>query len=444
MRIAAASKKAASSSQQKRFVPKNQIDSAAKWKSFFSIIALVAIATGGYFLYDNYSIEKNFQQCVMNRKTGSYTVAAAFCEKTLKRRPRNIRAWEELALAYSDADMPDKANATVKTALKWGETPTLYAIMGKLYYDKDKNEDAEKALKKALKLDPSNRTANHYMGFILYQNKDYQAALGHMERALKDASRADFMVLNDVMGDSYAALNNHKKAIDSYKNVLSKDMNLMDICIKLTKQYLLDGNLESAAGEINRCSLISPENEEANTLKVKINRQKDRVEIIEYVKARKNMDDVFMMIYSSVSLFIQRFNSDPSAYIGQPVPELDDAMKDTNNLLENYRKLPPPATYHVVHTQILTGISTLNDTLGYIKQCVTSGERERCITLADYTAALEQRVGEMLAIWEHEKKDPELRSILEAPVDPKAILLDDEDEGTDDELPADDEPENDN
>lgn len=413
-----ANKAPAPQAAKTQFVHKKAAEnSAAKWRSFFIIIALLVSLSGGYVALDGYQAEKNYKECALNRKTGTYMAGAAFCEKSLKRRPRRIEAWAELAKCYQGMKNQEKTYTAVKSGLKWGENADLLAIHGQLLIDKSNFKEAKKSLSRALKLEPGNRDANHQMGFLLLKIGEPEKAIPCLEKALKNAPREDHILINKTLGDIYAEKGDHKNAAESYRNALKKDMNVIEICLKLAKEYLALSKLDAAAGEAERCALISPENSEAAALKEQVLKEKDMVDIVKYVKTRKKLDDIFIMIYSSIMSFIERVNKDPDAFVGQETPELDDMVRDTNNLMENYRKLAPPSSYYQVHSQTLTSISTMNDTIGYLKTCVKSGEEQRCRTLAEYITALETRMTQTVAIWEKEYNDMNLKDVLKKSID---------------------------
>jgi tetratricopeptide (TPR) repeat protein len=114
--------------------------------------------------------------------------------------------------AYQQAELLNGANAPLLTN------------QGAAYLNLQQLDEAEKKLKRAIKIDPTHPEAHYFMGSVQYFGFSMSAAIKHYSEAIK--LRPQYRDALYMRAASYAELGKYREALRDYEAALSADPNL--------------------------------------------------------------------------------------------------------------------------------------------------------------------------------------------------------------------------
>jgi Tfp pilus assembly protein PilF len=92
--------------------------------------------------------------------------------------------------------------------------------LGYLYADQGKNlPRAEKMIRQALKTEPDNVAYMDSMGWVLFKQGKLEEARTFLQKAVAAPGGSDGTIW-EHLGDCYAAMKNHDKAVDAWKKAI--------------------------------------------------------------------------------------------------------------------------------------------------------------------------------------------------------------------------------
>ncbi len=141
-----------------------------------------------------------------------------------------ILAKYNLADALSNTSRLDESLSLLKSIEKKYQDSSFYFVtLSNIYIQKNKFPDASQVLQRALALERTNDKALTNLGYLQYQQKEYQLAKANFEKAIEINPRQDFALNN--LSLVYAHEDNFKEAIT-----------LVDKAIALNKNILYENN----------------------------------------------------------------------------------------------------------------------------------------------------------------------------------------------------------
>lgn len=127
---------------------------------------------------------------VILEELGRKEEAAAEYERIIEMNPAETGAYVNLAGLYTDMGKEDEAIEVLKRMEDFSTPdPAFWFNIGAGFSNKDQQEKAEMAYRKALEIDPSFPEANRELGYILVRKGDMKGAVEHLELYL--AQRPD-------------------------------------------------------------------------------------------------------------------------------------------------------------------------------------------------------------------------------------------------------------
>jgi Flp pilus assembly protein TadD len=145
-----------------------------------------------------------------------YHSGIAIWTNTIRQRPQNGRAWNNLGYSYYKAGQADSAVACLRRAIELLPTdaPTrgmAYANLGNVLIAQGRYNEAITQFSEALRLNPGDADAHSDLGVALQQLGDQEQAIGHLRTAIRlhpDHGRAHYnlSVLLTDLGDFDEAL----------------------------------------------------------------------------------------------------------------------------------------------------------------------------------------------------------------------------------------------
>ncbi|WP_309662267.1 putative 2OG-Fe(II) oxygenase [Sphingomonas sp.] len=152
---------------------------------------------------------------------GSHTTGAEMLERAVALDSNSAQAWYNLGLAADEAGQSDRAVEAMgkATALK-SDWAMAWGGLGYLQQQRGELEQAETSLRRALKLDPALKSANHALVVTL-------RTLGRPEDALKAADGATVPETRLVRAHVLAELG-RPEAVEVYRSVLAERPDLLD------------------------------------------------------------------------------------------------------------------------------------------------------------------------------------------------------------------------
>lgn len=110
----------------------------------------------------------------------------AFYEERLKTAPESVKANSDMAVAYENAGMHDKAiSAYNRMVTQNPDHPDLYVNLAAIQIRKRNPESAVALCEKAIALEPGNATAHNNLAVAYYLQGDYELAIEHCDLAVK-------------------------------------------------------------------------------------------------------------------------------------------------------------------------------------------------------------------------------------------------------------------
>lgn len=181
------------------------------WAVFFFLAAIIAqvvpSATGSYyFLRGKHLFAK-----------GDYEAAAVAYERSVSSDPDFARGYVELGFAYHELEKYPQAEDAFKKAVTIHDDSCAQCGLGMVLHRQGRNEEAEKALKKALILNPQDTCAFNQLGRMYYQLDRYPEAV---EAFRGEINLRPSAIAYHFLGNSYLYQNQFEKALTAYDEVL--------------------------------------------------------------------------------------------------------------------------------------------------------------------------------------------------------------------------------
>jgi tetratricopeptide (TPR) repeat protein len=150
------------------------------------------------------------------------TIAAGHFSEAAFEAEWNSQLFERLGIILFEAQMIDSAVSQMsKAVLKFPDSFIINIILGLSLSQKNKHEEAERVLNKAVMLNGNDITALHAYGFTLNQLDRQTDAIRYLEKALTlDAGNVQIM---GTLGLIYDGLGNYEKSDGIYESALTID-----------------------------------------------------------------------------------------------------------------------------------------------------------------------------------------------------------------------------
>jgi tetratricopeptide (TPR) repeat protein len=192
---------------------------------------------------------------------GQLRKSVELMEKAIEIDPEFAMAYRSIGITYDDLGYDSRAKEYTQKAFELSNRVSLrerYQIQGDYYWEKEETYDkAIEAYNKLLELYPTDTDANINLGSIYRDAEDWDKALERFE-VLRDAGdRSMWTYLNlaavAMARESFAEA---EEALQYYFNNIGEAVRLRYIMVR---NYVLQGKLDSALGEINKVIDLNPD-----------------------------------------------------------------------------------------------------------------------------------------------------------------------------------------
>ena len=177
----------------------------------------------------------------------------------IQRDPRSERNRFAYAVLLTNTNAPAAAVIRLEESLK--EFPTssrLWFALGFANFKLDKNEEAERALRKAIELDPKFAPAFAYLGLIRARTGAYDEAISLYESALK--ADAKLAVVHHLIADAMLKqMNADARVIESHlRQSVEMDPTFTPARLSLGKLYMRSQRWTEAAAQFEQVVKLDP------------------------------------------------------------------------------------------------------------------------------------------------------------------------------------------
>jgi len=279
----------------KKLLVKNEKDTRLRYllgkaylldgKTDLAMTEFTKINKSGLFPSKAMEIEFRTTLASLYSKSGMSDEALEEYVLLIKLDERNPNYHYETGKIHEERNRLDLAVASYQKAIECdSKFISAYARLGYLLYQTKQVAEAEKAIARALKLDPSNNEVLYNHGRILRAQKDYAHALASFEKAARDKGLRSKCFLE--RGLTYMETNNLEKAIFEFTRASKSALDPRSV-ESLNSSYLLAScyekkrDLERAIDEWRKIEAINPK---FRDVKAKLQEYKD-------VKTNDHMKD---------------------------------------------------------------------------------------------------------------------------------------------------------
>lgn len=185
------------------------------------------------------------------RKAQRLDRAAASYEQALEAKPRDEKAMDELLDVYEELGDWDRAYLVRRDISKVKRVDDTHALalykayVGKSYLDKQNLEEAESALKDALKIDSESAGACLYLGDVYYAQGSIDDAISSWRRIVTLYPAIAYTTFRRLEKAFYEK-GRFEKIVDLYNDVLERNPGDVRTMMTLANIHRKKGNIEEA------------------------------------------------------------------------------------------------------------------------------------------------------------------------------------------------------
>ncbi|HEX5890434.1 MAG TPA: tetratricopeptide repeat protein [Pyrinomonadaceae bacterium] len=177
----------------------------------------------------------------------------------IQRDPKSEKNRFAYAVLLTNANAPAAAVIRLEESLKeFPSSSRLWFALGYANFKLDKNEEAERALRKAIELDPKFAPAFAYLGLIRARIGDYAEAISIYERALKADTK--LAVVHHLIADAMLKqMNADARVIEKHlRQSVEMDPTFMPARLSLGKLFMRSQRWAEAASEFEQVVKLDP------------------------------------------------------------------------------------------------------------------------------------------------------------------------------------------
>ncbi|HPK41465.1 MAG TPA: tetratricopeptide repeat protein, partial [Candidatus Cloacimonadota bacterium] len=158
---------------------------------------------------------------MINYQNNKYTEAISYFDKTLEFNPDNENCLRFLSETYKKQGNLEKSIEVLSKVANVSHDPMLWLAIAQMHKDKNNISEATKALDNALVIDSENESVRMFYATIAYDNKDYEAAIPHLEFVTNLYPNSE--ELGRKLAISYQRTGRLEQAIENYKALIARD-----------------------------------------------------------------------------------------------------------------------------------------------------------------------------------------------------------------------------
>jgi tetratricopeptide (TPR) repeat protein len=149
--------------------------------------------------------------------------AIGVLQKAVEVDTNNVDAWNQLGILNNSVGNLPASDAAYERVLKLDPSNAL-ANNNYAYSLSERNTQLERAqgmVESALKTEPKNPSYLDTMGWILFQRGNFSKAVEYIQRAIDNGEAS--ATIYEHLGDAYDQLGNREKALEAWREALSKE-----------------------------------------------------------------------------------------------------------------------------------------------------------------------------------------------------------------------------
>lgn len=174
---------------------------------------------------------------------------------------KNYNAFANYAVVLADNGNQREAIGYYQKALAIDQRAQSYYNLANSYNRLGETDEAIKAYRKSIQIDPSYSEAHNNLGRILAERGNYQAALEELRSACQQ-SPYNFKAFNNL-GACLNHLEQYDEAIDALQYAISLAPGYLSALVNLTTSYYKKGDYLHAEQTLHKILSIDPNNEQA-------------------------------------------------------------------------------------------------------------------------------------------------------------------------------------
>lgn len=159
---------------------------------------------------------------VDQRRSGDPHAAVATFEEVLQRVPDHVPAMVNLARAYLDLELYEKAEWVLEGAMEAdGSNASVYHVRGRLNQSMGYNEEAISSYQRSIELDSFNPYAYNNLALIYIEDSLFHEAVPLLEKAIDQ--KGDVVFFHNNLGIAYEGIGNLIEAEGAFLQALNND-----------------------------------------------------------------------------------------------------------------------------------------------------------------------------------------------------------------------------
>ncbi|SNR69805.1 tetratricopeptide repeat protein [Desulfurobacterium atlanticum] len=216
---------------------------------------------------------------------------------SIKDNPLKEKTLRLLGTLYIMKGNKEKAKEVYRKLTEISKNPKDFVIYGKLLLQESKTREAEKVIRKGIKIDNTNPTLHFLLGYTLFQEKNFKESEKELIKAAK---------LDPENENTYKLLleiykNNKSKKIKNFMEKAAQKNPSLPLLKELVKIYIISGEKEKAVKTLNRIVEMEPYNlknlTEVATSLLELKEYSKVIPIIERItKLNPNNPNAYLML----------------------------------------------------------------------------------------------------------------------------------------------------
>src|SRR5262245_35728252 len=172
------------------------------------------------------------------RITGPLFLLLVSVPAVLSHSPQNEsleELYQQALAAQAAGDLKAATQRYLRIVALRPDLAEVHANLGRLYFQQQQSQDAERYLKNAIKLRPNLAGPHFFLGVLAFNNRHYKEALGYLKKAESlDQSEISTTL---YLGYTTYALSHYLDSVKYFRNVAKVRLDDPDILYYLSKSY---------------------------------------------------------------------------------------------------------------------------------------------------------------------------------------------------------------